>query len=371
MSLFVCDKCKCVENTNLNTKDLDKGNKDFPNLSSMEMAGFGKDYAKTQLKSEQQYLCSECNTGTWHGEFEKTQATEEELELSKYSETRLITPGNHPVGCLQGSYNEGYKVDDRYKLFVKLFGKDISKDNNVLFKIYLEDRQNFDIRCLHDLDTNYYSRCNIDSYIYYNNIFSGYVKYVTIDGMNMVEIYGLPNEVTDGYKKEYVLLLTVLDSTAKSLIDNIEIALEVTISDNVEVVNDLKDNDDFKCLDGVSIIMAVRASQIYKTEGKSKTYYDLIQFKNQKTSYGLSSTGSFTYDYLKELKKSKPVKKHWKETQSKNAKEAMLRRADLKRSIKALKKQYPRLLPDDKLLELENLEKESKLIKEKINSNNI
>jgi len=40
------------------------------------------------------------------------------------------------------------KNDDRYRLFVEIFSSDVNSDNNELFKVYLEDRLNFDISCL-------------------------------------------------------------------------------------------------------------------------------------------------------------------------------------------------------------------------------
>lgn len=54
MSLFVCDKCRAIENTAL--------------------AGFGASKAR---------LCSECSTGTWHGRWPKRMATAEELRRRK------------------------------------------------------------------------------------------------------------------------------------------------------------------------------------------------------------------------------------------------------------------------------------------------
>ncbi len=74
MSLFICDKCGCVDNTSLNTDLTDNTN--YPNMGSMEMSGFGKKYEETGEREDIILLCSECNTGVWHNEFPKEQATE-------------------------------------------------------------------------------------------------------------------------------------------------------------------------------------------------------------------------------------------------------------------------------------------------------
>jgi hypothetical protein len=58
VSLFICSKCGCVENTAL-------GN-------------FWKRHCYGHP-----VLCSECSTGVWHGQFKKRKATEQEIALSK------------------------------------------------------------------------------------------------------------------------------------------------------------------------------------------------------------------------------------------------------------------------------------------------
>ncbi len=78
MSLFVCSKCKCVENTNLRSPSRDR-DKSFPNIGVMEMHGIGKDEEKIAPR----FLCSGCNTGKWHGEFEKRPATDVEIAMAK------------------------------------------------------------------------------------------------------------------------------------------------------------------------------------------------------------------------------------------------------------------------------------------------
>lgn len=99
MSLFVCSKCNCVENSNLVTTNLNK-DKSFPNMFKTEMMGnssrdtFINDVLYKN-KEDVFMLCSECNTGTWHNEFEKVEATEDEIKLSYFSKYNMITPFDH------------------------------------------------------------------------------------------------------------------------------------------------------------------------------------------------------------------------------------------------------------------------------------
>jgi len=110
MSLFVCSNCGTVENDNLITTGLDN-DRFFPNMHLMDMHGLTKDrhslveLSNTTLgdvKEPEQVvmLCSECNTGTWHGEFSKSKATVDELLLCSVSDYRYITPFDHKPGYI-------------------------------------------------------------------------------------------------------------------------------------------------------------------------------------------------------------------------------------------------------------------------------
>jgi hypothetical protein len=55
MPLFVCDKCRAVESTATST--------------------FSRQLEQRALGARKHILCSECDTGAWHGLFQKTTAT--------------------------------------------------------------------------------------------------------------------------------------------------------------------------------------------------------------------------------------------------------------------------------------------------------
>ena len=106
MSLFVCMECGCVENTNCNNPRDGSliGENGFPNMHTMEMHGFRyeEDGRTPAPRVAQRMLCSECNTGTWHGEWEKSWPTEVELAMAMDLDDRTYT--SHPL--FKGSYND-------------------------------------------------------------------------------------------------------------------------------------------------------------------------------------------------------------------------------------------------------------------------
>ena len=55
MSVYICEKCGCIDNTSL--------------------SGYWKN-----VRNKEPAQCSECNTGTWHGEFEKKHWTDYGIE---------------------------------------------------------------------------------------------------------------------------------------------------------------------------------------------------------------------------------------------------------------------------------------------------
>ena len=185
MSLYICQSCGCVENTALcapyHQKDLVR-NLDYPNMALMEMQGFGEDETFVgkvmhyQWKRPNQILmlCSECNTGKWHGEFKKEKATDIDKVNALYSKYNSITPYDHEHGVLEGWDTDragrpttcisGYKVTDVISWMTSQIAEQESISfeqaaklvtKHPLYKIYSEDIQNFNIDCLYHLDNSY------------------------------------------------------------------------------------------------------------------------------------------------------------------------------------------------------------------------
>ena len=173
MSLFVCENCSKVENhSSIYKEGVRPGDIEGQwNMRLMEMQGNGdkdltitrdgKEYVK---KANSIYmLCYECNTGEVSTDNERHFASEEEIELSKYSKYRYITPYDFEEGCIIGSYDD-YRLNPIYRDMHNAF-RDIAvqqvkglirvhetchlKDNkyllgfSIIYKIYMEDKLNF------------------------------------------------------------------------------------------------------------------------------------------------------------------------------------------------------------------------------------
>lgn len=179
MSLFLCSECGAIENSNLVKKSVEKDgvafNPFFPNMSLMEMMGnkskptmVVKDGETVVYKEAKDVvmLCSECNTGSWHGEFEKKKAEIDSYILpALFSRYNMLTKYDHLMGSV------AYETKDNgekklvltnpelfifYKwaiLLAEQMGKDVSKynlmkemeeDNKLFFiyRLYLEDSKN-------------------------------------------------------------------------------------------------------------------------------------------------------------------------------------------------------------------------------------
>ncbi len=127
MSLFICSKCGSVENSALVSNNL----------------------------ASEKLLCSGCRTGTWHGEFEQKEPTQEEIEIAAYSAYAYITPFDHEVGCLDvhgsGTITLNPTYDAIHKAFREIFNKEHTdhisdfEDNffRIVYQVFKEDQMNF------------------------------------------------------------------------------------------------------------------------------------------------------------------------------------------------------------------------------------
>ena len=103
MGLIICTKCGCVDNTNFctlsSTLSINR-DENFPNLGIIKMFEDG-------------FLCSECNSGTWHNEFKKEQATDIEKMMSeqmiKHEDNKVFT--SHPLWRVYNDHNEDLSMD--------------------------------------------------------------------------------------------------------------------------------------------------------------------------------------------------------------------------------------------------------------------
>ena len=127
MSLFICPKCKSVENLHCVRDKTSQSIRDyhgpmeefFPNIHSMSMTGNGfavmdDIYVNGKIwkaANEIMMLCSACNTGKWHDEFSRELATEEELEIASHSKCSMITPYDHDISLVKDDNTpHGYRL---------------------------------------------------------------------------------------------------------------------------------------------------------------------------------------------------------------------------------------------------------------------
>lgn len=130
MALFKCSKCGTIENHScVNVKHLkteyqirqhhipgEMIDEVYPKMSLMDMQGHSDEDITVngdifKKKDEVMMLCSKCNTGEWHNEFRREEATEEESEVASYSKYNYITPADHSVELIASDSNPSrYKV---------------------------------------------------------------------------------------------------------------------------------------------------------------------------------------------------------------------------------------------------------------------
>ena len=163
MSLFICDKCNAIENNHC----IRNSNVDFvatmehPNLWLMDMHGKYNFFIKNPNGSGEllykergiiQMLCSECNTGKWHNEFEKTVVKEDSDEkyISRFSPYRYITPADHIDGTVvRAEDNDGLLLSSEK---VKVLADWITTGYN---KKYNDTEKNIRVMAKNDIRVNW------------------------------------------------------------------------------------------------------------------------------------------------------------------------------------------------------------------------
>lgn len=154
---------------------------EYPMLSLMDMVGHGSRKGK-----EINMLCSQCNTGTWHGEFKRelVRTIDPEYKVMLLSEFNMVTQYDHPKFSLIKDDNEdshGYIVNPVFEkmldqvveglceithdtsddIFLVQMLNVVAKDKGIseltildkiimhpLYQIWLEDDVNFNPGCL-------------------------------------------------------------------------------------------------------------------------------------------------------------------------------------------------------------------------------
>jgi len=135
MSLFICFECGCIENTNCchhGVKFDDNGNKiknGFRNWGIMQMYGWRDEEHREKKNYPTHMLCSECNTGTWHNEWEKSYPNDIEIAMANDLEDKVYT--SHPLyKKLEKSNNytlKQFEEDNKNRKLQDKIGKKVKK----------------------------------------------------------------------------------------------------------------------------------------------------------------------------------------------------------------------------------------------------
>ena len=156
MSLFICSKCGCVEDNNYCTigiqyidgEVVDNG---FPNLTVEEMCSDKSEEDVEDNVKKPGMLCSECNTGTWHGKFEKRQPEGVEVLISKFSKCGYIVPLDHVVKLVKDDNVPcGYNLDPVIYTMIKQSNGNLLK--HPLYSIYIKFQDTFNYDAVNELN---------------------------------------------------------------------------------------------------------------------------------------------------------------------------------------------------------------------------
>ena len=79
------------------------GSEEHPCYGMQDILGCGEN-------KEIKMLCSECNTGEWHNEFEKREATDEEKLYASYSKYNMCTYYDHPEELFTNDPDSDYSL---------------------------------------------------------------------------------------------------------------------------------------------------------------------------------------------------------------------------------------------------------------------
>lgn len=145
---FVCNKCRCIDKSQLVLPDQIVYDDHQPKSTE-------------EMLESHEMVCSECNTGTWHGIFKKEIATKEEIALASFSKFNAITPYDQPeisiIPSLEarygyvlapigiGMFNQMYM----YAMNEKLNGFLVT--DHPLYHKWLEQGKNFNVQELLDI----------------------------------------------------------------------------------------------------------------------------------------------------------------------------------------------------------------------------
>jgi len=233
-------------------------------------------------------------------------------------------------------------VIDTIKYFKGLFGEKYT--DNLLYKIYTEDTMNFNVGVLEELRTEYMFK-DIDFYIYDREEIVGYLRE---DDNHSYSLYDTNNNhiLNIDMNSLNTIGITTYIAEMKPMLPKLMDKKDEDIS--LEVKEDIGSDDFPPFISERAIDYAIRHSQVYTGESKSRTYNRLVNSPATSkimdavtyatmAGYAMLGVGDgLAITNLTPIKHTKS--KHWKETQDILDKNRAIEKAALKREIKQMKK---------------------------------
>lgn len=333
MSLFICSKCRVIENHSCNGSKKKLYNNGYPNMGLMDMQGYGDDVyisdadGKSILfkeKSEIMMLCSQCNTGEWHNEFDRKipSMDSDDEYLARYSKFNYITVSDH---------------DDRV----------IKRNDDGTFSLANPRLRDFADWMLSGYNKHYnLNESNIIK-IATADIRVKYILELFLENMNHFEctvIERLFEEAIPG-DAIYQLVLFAKDCIPDShipksvVISRLERYMVIAKRNNIQYTSTM---DEFIQLERFIML----STQIENNHGKLSFEDNILNaIASLSDATGIKTDQQELKELLENIKKmsvyngfSRLRKPHWKETQSEDERNEKLRKAEEKRLRKLNKK---------------------------------
>lgn len=230
-------------------------------------------------------------------------------------------------------------------IFKGLFGDEYV--DNTLYEIYSEDPMNFNSGVLEELRTGYMFK-DIDFYIYNHDEMVAYLKRIDTD---VYGLYDIDNEYILNISERSFFITGIVSYIAemKPKISKLENVKDEDIT--LTVSDEIRDDDFPPFISDSNLSHAIDNSQIYSRDSKSRTYNKIINSpsvsKKMNIVYnlGMAATAMMGNEIKAHMSHAitpmtfKRIKgKHWKETQDVLDKNRIIKKAELKREIKQMKK---------------------------------
>lgn len=331
MSLFLCMKCGVVENHSCCSSKVETDISNYPHMGLMDMQGYGDDIYVLDMnnepvlfkeKSEVMMLCSQCNTGIWHNEFERKipDADSDDVYLSKYSGYNYTTISDHPAGVVKrngdGTFSlSSPKLKDFADWIISGYNKHYKTNETNVFKIAKNDirvRYILDL-LLENMDS---FECTVTERLFDEAMAGDAVYQLSLFAKDCIPDSRIANSKVISMLERYIAIARRNNIQPESVVDEfVQLERFVILSTQIERNHGRMSFED-NILEAIASLSSITGVKTNQDELK-----ELLESVRK-------NSGMY----------SKHKKPHWKETQSEDDKNEKLRKAEEKRLRKLNKK---------------------------------